>query len=98
MTRIWIALVLLGISLASGCGRGGTTYRETPQSLEPFARLEPGMSEAQVFQIIGQPTKRTEMVHESLPGGKVVRCIWMKGHSVIEVTFVAGKMDQKLKK
>lgn len=99
MFLLRMAACTLGFCLLAGCGGRGNLY-EMPEKADPYASVEPGMSEARVVQILGKPTKRQELVGDPqhLFGGRQIVCTWQKGHSTIQVSFVGDKVYQKIKK
>lgn len=99
-TPLWVWLVSGGAILLLGCcgvcGIGGYMVYNTVAShgsgsvtLLNYAKIQKGMSEAQVKGILGQPT--TEM---GLGGNKVAT--WQDGQNTISVTFTGDMATDKV--
>ena len=78
-----LALVALLFALA-GCGSKVTE--------ENFSRIEDGMTEQQVFEILGKPTETSSMGALGVSGSSAV---WSEDGARISVQFVNGKVRLK---
>lgn len=78
-----LALAALLFALA-GCGSKVTE--------ENFARIEDGMTEQQVFDILGKPTETSSMGALGVSGSSAV---WTDDGARISVQFVNGKVRLK---
>jgi hypothetical protein len=78
-----LAAAALALAIA-GCG--------SKINEENFARIEDGMTEQQVIDLLGTPTESSSMGALGVSGSAAV---WMDGEARISVQFVNGKVRLK---
>jgi hypothetical protein len=81
MRRLVLALALA--VLFAGCSKVDE---------EHFSRIESGMSEQQVYDILGKPTEASS---RDLLGVGATSAKWVSGDAVISIQFVGGKVRLK---
>jgi len=79
--RLFCALALA--ALIAACSR---------VNQENFAKIEYGMTQQQVFEILGKPTETSSREVLGVSGGSAK---WVGGDAVVSIRFVGGKVMVK---
>jgi hypothetical protein len=101
--RVGVLMLALGLCLGlSGCGGGKITKANAD-------KINTGMSEKEVADILGPPTDSAEVKLPEMPGGLggdvpgmpkmpagAKNSVWKDGNKVITVTFLDGKVTAKV--
>jgi len=59
---------------------------------EHFSKIEDGMSEAQVYDILGKPSEASS---GDLLGVSATSAKWVSGNAIIRIQFIGGKVRLK---
>ena len=78
-----VLATVLGLLLLAGCSKVDE---------EHFSKIKSGMSEAQVYAILGNPTETSS---GEVLGIRATSAKWVSGNAVINIQFVGDKMRLK---
>ena len=98
MNRRFFTVALLGLALAtsSGCSKMSFLPQPRQAKVDPYTAVQNGMSEKQVIQLLGEPTRRSGVNLEGTDT-RAHNMTYIKSNNLLIVTLVNGAVIGKQK-
>lgn len=95
MTARLLLPVALCACLLSGCVKSG--WGSPKSNTDPFTAVTPGMSEQRVVELLGPPSKRSQVAGEGLGGRRQTVLRWVGSNRLVTVTLINNAVVGKQK-
>ncbi len=98
MNRRFFTVALLGLALAASNGCSKMSFLPQPRQakVDPYTAVRNGMSEKQVIQLLGEPTRRSGVNLEGTET-RAYNMTYIKSNTLMVVTLVNGAVIGKQK-